>query len=163
MKVETIKCGQCGAPLDTGGVIDVVECEYCGYQSRIVAETPSAPKSGPKLAEHLSLQITEDLAAKVVWAGDVVPLVRTTVLGTSRGGQDSLTFIVRSGNAKRPVDNRLIGEFKLMLRTPPVHRGVDVAGMTLRIDAEGSLSIAVKETGVDNRIEKSGMKVPVVD
>lgn len=164
MKVETIQCGQCGAPLDVDGAIDVVQCEYCGFQSRIIATDRSEDlRTGPKVAETLMLQVTEDLGVPIVSAGSVVPLVCTEVIATSRERQESFTFIIRSGNATRPIDNRLIGEFQLMLQAPPIHRSTAAAGMTLRIGADGSLSIAVKEKGVDNRISKEGMKVPVVD
>ena len=48
-----------------------------------------------------------------------------------------------------------------MLKTLRPHRSTEAAGMTVRIDVDGALSITVKETGADNRIEKDGFRVPV--
>ena len=164
MRVETIECHQCGAPLHVDPGMELVRCEYCGFQSRIVDDAAPASQSttaGPTLAETLALQITEDLGVGIVAAGEVLPLVRTVVLATSRKSQESFTFVVRSGNAERPVDNALVAELQLMLKTLRPHRSTEAAGMTVRIDVDGALSITVKETGADNRIEKDGFRVPV--
>jgi len=161
-RLETIKCPNCGAPLEVDAAAELVKCEYCRAQSSRGGEGAKLEErlGGPRLAETVSFEFTEDIGLPLLESGAILPVTKTELLGTSRDDQDSFDVKLRAGNAERPVDNRLLGRFSVPLaaRGP---RGTVMAGVTFHVAADGSAWISVKERGVDDAVRQDGLSLAV--
>lgn len=151
--MDLIKCGNCGAPLSRA---EVTRCEYCHYLS----QGPAAPveRTGPRLDEAVSIQATPDFGVDLLAKGTVLPTTRTEMLTTNRDDQDSLTVTLRAGNSSRPADNRLLGTFSVPLQKRGPRSTVS-AGLTLHVEADGSMTVTVKEQGVDSPQVRKGFRL----
>jgi hypothetical protein len=153
--VEIVRCPNCIAPLrlDAG---PVVACTYCGAQCRVdapgVVVTPGAP-GATRLADAVSF-VTPTNTVPFLAKGGTLPIHRTETLSTRTDDQEALEVNLVQGT--EPVVHF---RFPILKRGP---RGVPKLALTVRVAADGQMSITVAEPGTSNFIDRDQLRVRIV-
>ena len=153
--VEIVRCPNCIAPLrlDVG---PIARCAYCGAQSRLDAPGVVVDSGTPgqtRLAETVSF-VTPTMTIPFLEKGQTLPIFRTETLSTRSDDQDVLD--VNLVQASEPV---VRFPFPIQKRGP---RGVPKLALTVRVAADGAMSITVAEPGTNNIVDRDQLRVRVV-
>ena len=152
--VEIVRCPNCIAPLrlDAG---PVVRCLYCGAQCRLDAPGAVVEPGKPgekRLAEAVAF-VTPTNTVPFLDKGRVLPIHRTETLSTRTDDQDALDVNLVQGST--PLVHF---RFPIQKRGP---RGVPKLALTVRVAADGAMSLTVTEPGTSNAVDRDQLRVRV--
>ncbi len=151
---EIVRCASCLAPLrlDAG---PIATCGYCGAQTCLDAPAEAVElghKTGARLAEGIAF-VTPTRTIPWLDANAALPIHRTETLSTSTDNQDALHVKLVQG-ATTLADVR----FPIAARAP---RGVPKIALTVRVSAEGAMSLTVSD-GPGRAVDHDGISARVV-
>ncbi|MHA2038079.1 MAG: molecular chaperone DnaK [Promethearchaeota archaeon] len=98
----------------------------------------------------LGIETSGQIMTPIIDRNTTIPTEKSQIFSTYQDNQDSVNIRIFEGERKRTVDCNLLGEF-LLNGIPPAPRGTPQIDVTLKLDANGILTVTALDKGTNKK------------